>query len=222
VDLQGLHSYYDIDGDGNIGYEEFIRAMKEPLSPMAKDFVLRAFAQLDRDGSGVATIKDIAHLYDVSENADFLDGIKTRDEILGDFLNSFDGLRGNADEQITQEEFLDYYSDLRAGIPSDEYFCRMLESTWGMAHEDASGEYRDHLKHILHLFRQRLITLSNGSQEEYKLKQLFDQFDLNRNQIITMDELAALMAKLGISVERKYLSALIGAIDRNGNGGIEF
>jgi len=37
-----------------------------------------------------------------------------------------------------------------------------------------------------------------------------------------MDELAALMAKLGISVERKYLSALIGAIDRNANGGIEF
>ena len=37
-----------------------------------------------------------------------------------------------------------------------------------------------------------------------------------------MDELAALLAKLEISVERKYLSAIIKALDTNESGAVEF
>lgn len=59
--------------------------------------VEKAFAMLDRDGSGVVQIKDIAGIYDVSMNPEFLEGRKTRDEILMDFLNNFDGAKGNND-----------------------------------------------------------------------------------------------------------------------------
>jgi Ca2+-binding EF-hand superfamily protein len=44
--------------------------------------------------------------------------------------------------------------------------------------------------------RQRLVTVSNGSQEEYKLRQIFNDFDANKSGMLTIDELAALMAKL--------------------------
>jgi len=40
--------------------------------------------------------------------------------------------------------------------------------------------------------------------------------------MLTMDELAALLAKLEISVERKYLSAIIRALDTNESGAVEF
>ena len=40
--------------------------------------------------------------------------------------------------------------------------------------------------------------------------------------MLTMDEMAALLAKLEISVERKYLSAIISALDSNGSGAVEF
>ena len=59
--------------------------------------VEKAFAMLDRDGSGVVQIKDIAGIYDVSMNPEFLEGRKTRDELLMDFLNNFDGAKGNND-----------------------------------------------------------------------------------------------------------------------------
>lgn len=37
-----------------------------------------------------------------------------------------------------------------------------------------------------------------------------------------MDELAAMLANLGISVERRYLTALMNHLDTNKSGGIEF
>lgn len=85
---------------------------------------------LDRDGSGQINIQDITGIYDVSMNPEFLEGRKTRDEILQDFLNNFDGAKGNNDGVVTMQEWTDYYTDLSMSTPSDEYFVRMMESTW--------------------------------------------------------------------------------------------
>ena len=64
--MQGMMKYYDVDGDGNISYEEFLRGMRDPLSARRRDLVDRAFELMDKDGSGVVSGKDIAHLYDVT------------------------------------------------------------------------------------------------------------------------------------------------------------
>lgn len=90
-----------------------------------------------------------------------------------------------------------------------------------MGEDESSDDFKTSLKYILQLFRQRLITVSKG-QEEFKLIKLFEEFDINKNGMLTMDELAGLLAKLEISVERKYLSALIKALDTDGSGAIEF
>ena len=69
-------------------------------------------------------------VYDVSMNPEFLEGRKTREELLDEFLKNFEGKRGDHDGKVTWEEFVDYYSDLSMSTPSDEYFVRMMESTW--------------------------------------------------------------------------------------------
>ena len=92
--------------------------------------VEKAFAMLDKDGSGQITVKDIAGIYDVSMNPEFLEGRKSREEILIDFLSNFEGAKGNDDGIVTKAEFFDYYTDLSMSTPSDEYFVRMMESTW--------------------------------------------------------------------------------------------
>lgn len=48
--------YYDIDGDGNITYEEFIRGLREPLNERRQKIVRKAFDLMDKDGSGFVTI----------------------------------------------------------------------------------------------------------------------------------------------------------------------
>lgn len=60
-----------------------------------------------------------AGIFSVTQNQDYLDGKKTKEEILEDFLNNFEGTKGNQDGIITRNEWYDYYSDLSSSIASD-------------------------------------------------------------------------------------------------------
>ena len=122
--------YYDTDGDGSISYNEFLSGMREELTERRSNMVKKAFQILDTNGSGSLTVQDIAGIYDVSMNPEFLEGKKSKDQILHEFLSNFEGARGNGDGIVTWEEFMDYYTDLSMSTPSDDYFCRMMESAW--------------------------------------------------------------------------------------------
>jgi len=182
----------------------------------------RAFEQMDRDDSGQITVSDVKHLYDPSHHKDFIEGTKTKDEIIDEFLDSFDGARGNNDGVITREEWNDYYTDLSMSVPSDEYFVQMMESVWGIQEDENSEVSKDHIRELTKLIRERLLKMSNQSSDEYVLRKIFNYFDVNESGNITMDELAAMMAKLQISVERKYLNGIMKHIDEDNNGAIEF
>ena len=54
------------------------------------------------------------------------------------------------------------------------------------------------------------------------LRKIFKDFDLNGSGAITIDELGAMLAKLGISVERKYMEGLMRDLDTNKTGMLEF
>lgn len=62
VELQALMKFYDVDGDGNISYEEFIRGLRDELTVRRRNMVEKAFAMLDRDGSGQLSIQDLRKL----------------------------------------------------------------------------------------------------------------------------------------------------------------
>jgi len=102
--------YYDVDGDGNITYEEFIQGTqvifksfdlilkmifynRDELTERKKKMVDKAFRFMDKDGSGKIDVKDIINIYDVSKNKDYIDKKKTREEILKEFLSSFEGVK---------------------------------------------------------------------------------------------------------------------------------
>lgn len=82
VDIQALMKYYDVDGDGNITYDEFLSGLKDELTGRRKAMVDKAFIILDKDGSGKLTVSDIRGIYDVTAHKDFIEGTKTKDEII--------------------------------------------------------------------------------------------------------------------------------------------
>ena len=214
--------FYDVDQDGNISYEEFIRGLREGLTERRQHMVDKAFLVLDKDGSGQVTVSDVKHLYDVSHHKDFQEGTMTKEEVIEEFLDSFDGARGNDDGVITKQEWDDYYTDLSMSVPDDAYFVAMMESTWGTVEDDDSEVNKDHIRELTKLIRERLLKMSNQTSDEYLLRKVFTYFDVNESGNITLDELAAMLAKLQISVERKYLSGIMKEVDSDNNGAIEF
>jgi len=43
VEVQALMKFYDVDGDGNITYDEFVRGLREPLNERRLKIVEKAF-----------------------------------------------------------------------------------------------------------------------------------------------------------------------------------
>lgn len=222
VELQALFKYYDVDGSGQISVDEFLRGLRDPLTERREAMVWKAFALMDRDGSGQITAKDIGHLYDVSQHREFIEGTKTKADILDDFLNGFDGVKGNDDGVVSKEEWHEYYTDLSVSIPSDDYFVQMLESTWNICEDEDDQTYHDKIGQYVSYVHSQLTNLTGGSNDEGLIRKIYDDFDLNQNGMITIDEFANMVAKLEISVERKYLRGIFREIDLDKSGAIEF
>lgn len=76
--------------------------------------------------------------------------------------------------------------------------------------------------HLLGLMRQRLITKANSQQEEYKLRDMFRNFDKDNSGSLSINELAGLLSELGVVVTDNELVAMMKVIDTTKNGVIEF
>ena len=58
--------------------------------------------------------------------------------------------------------------------------------------------------------------------EEFVLREVFREFDRNSNGSLSKIELGLLLNKINLSLDDKYLEALIKKLDMNGNGAVEF
>jgi len=132
---------------------------------------------MDNDGSGALNLKDIIGIYDVSMNPDFIEGRKTKEQILTEFLNNFEGAKGNKDGLIQKAEFFDYYTDLSMSCPSDEYFVRMMESTWQVPESDDETGAKATVQMLLTEVRNRVLQLARSDPKLFK--KVFSDFDLN-------------------------------------------
>ena len=64
--------------------------------------------------------------------------------------------------------------------------------------------------------------LELARQKPEYLRKIFGDFDLNQSGHLTIDEVTNLIAKLKISVERKYVYPFFKVVDANNSGGIEY
>ncbi|GMH50882.1 hypothetical protein TrRE_jg5132 [Triparma retinervis] len=128
-DLGMLFAYFDADGGGTITYDEFLEGVRGEVSSLRRELIMLAFDVIDKDGNGVLEPEDVVDTYDASKHPDVLTGRKTRDEVLAEFLDTFD-VGGEKDGMVTRDEFVNYYKNVSASIDSDEYFELMIRNAW--------------------------------------------------------------------------------------------
>jgi len=126
-EIKQLFNFFDADRSGEVDYDEFLRAIRGPMNPTRKKFVMQAYNKLDKDGNGYIDINDIKGVYNAKQHPDVLQGKKTEDQILMEFLETFEthhSMRNNGapDHIVTQDEFIEYYNNVSSSIDNDEYF----------------------------------------------------------------------------------------------------
>lgn len=139
-EIQEVFRTFDRDGSGAIDYDEFVRGVRGPMNIFRQKIVKQAFSKLDKDKSGIIDINDIKGVYNASRHPDVKSGKKTEDEILGEFIETFEmhhSINGGGvrDQRVTPEEFMEYYNNVGASIDNDQYFELMMINSWKLMGE---------------------------------------------------------------------------------------
>ena len=121
------------------------------------------------------------------------------------------------------DQWRDFYCDVSMKFFEESDFIKMLERAWGIpeaAHVAVNkfdmARFVDSIRHCL---------LKSGNQrhtEEFILRELFREFSRDGEAAVTVTELRAMMNKLNLEAEDKYLEAFITFLDKNHAGHIEF
>ena len=130
-DSRKLFEYFDSDDSKSINFEEFVRGLREDLSPSRLDIVAKAFRKLDIARNGVVDIGYLARDYDSSQHPDVLAGRLTAKQAMGMFLDTFDG-GGEVGGKVTKKEFVNYYTNVGATVGSDDDFEALVRGVWGL------------------------------------------------------------------------------------------
>lgn len=126
--IDELFQVFDKDGSGTIDFDEFLVKLRPPMSQARKNLIFQAFKKLDRSGDGIVTVDDLKGVYKVNKHPKYISGELTEDQVLGEFLSSFDSQE--KDGKVTEEEFQNYYCGVSASIDSDAYFDLMMRNAW--------------------------------------------------------------------------------------------
>jgi Ca2+-binding EF-hand superfamily protein len=128
-EMRMLFDYFDADGSNDINFEEFIQGVRDPLTERRLKLVQLAFSKLDKDGNDMVDATELAQTYDASRHPEVIAGRMTEKEVLTQFLETFD-VGGVKDGMVTQQEFINYYTNLGANIDNEDYFELMIRNAW--------------------------------------------------------------------------------------------
>ncbi|RYH16806.1 EF-hand domain-containing protein, partial [archaeon] len=90
------------------------------MNARRKKLIAMAFTVVDKSGNGEVEIEDIVNVYNATKHPDVISGRRTEDEVLREFLDTFD-VGGVKDGKVTREEFENYYANISASIDDDDY-----------------------------------------------------------------------------------------------------
>lgn len=126
-----LFELLDRDNSGFIDIPEFMELVAPPMNERRLAIVAEAFKRLDTDGSGVATVAELAEKYDFSRHPSAQSGHKTQEALLREFMSAWWDADG--DGNVTLKEFQKYYFKLSVTIDDDGEFELIVRNAWRIA-----------------------------------------------------------------------------------------
>ena len=94
--------------------------------------IIEKFAKIDIDRKGYAEINLIKSLFNPNAHPDVLMNKKSEGEVFEEFIFTFDTFISFKEKinEITFEDFIEYYSAISAAILNEDYFTDMMNGVW--------------------------------------------------------------------------------------------
>ena len=134
-----LFDEFDINKNGEINYEEFVAAFTGEMCERRKRLISILFEALDKNKKGYIDLDDIRNAYNPSNHPDVLNGKRTEDEVLAEFLDNlqyhFSLLKSDKEQdnkKINFEEFISFFNNISAGIEDDDYFEKVIKTGFNL------------------------------------------------------------------------------------------
>lgn len=167
------------------------------MNKRRRKLVNLAFDVLDKDRSGEITYEDVQGVYNAKFHAEVLQGFKSEEEVIVEFLNNFE-VGGVQDGIITRDEFQNYYANISASIDDDDYFELMIRNAWHISGGEGAAANTTN--------RRVLVTHPDGRQTIEEIK---NDIGIGANDTTKM---AANLRNQGISAAKFTLDD--GELDR--------
>ena len=132
MDVKDFFILLDLNQENKILTEELLRLLRGFLNERRKMVIIEKFARFDLDRRGSTQISLIKSVYNANYHPEVLMGRKKENEVYEDFaftLDTYISYKGIVD-QITFEDFIEYYSAISASIVDDNYFIDMMNGVW--------------------------------------------------------------------------------------------
>ena len=133
-----LFTELDLNKNGVIDYQEFLKGVIGEMNERRKKIVIQAFKSLDKSGNGVVDLDSIREAYNAKMHPDVICGKKTEEEILAEFLDTFEYQfnllkdEKNEENKVMLEEFIDYYNNISMGIKDDDHFEEIIRNVFNL------------------------------------------------------------------------------------------
>ncbi|XP_028934384.1 calcyphosin-2 [Ornithorhynchus anatinus] len=130
-DFESMWLILDHNGNDEVDYREFKRAVFGEMNEYRQAFVRKAYMKLDCNKTGSVSMVDIRKCYCAKKQPQITTAYTTEEGIKSSFLEILEDACSKPNE-VSYCEFEDYYEGLSIGILDDEDFVNVLRNAWGI------------------------------------------------------------------------------------------
>lgn len=137
AERNAMFQKFDPQNSGYVSNDDFVRGIRGDMNDFRSAFVRDAFKTLDKDGSGIASMQDMANAYDAAQNPHVKSRRITAMDAVKQFMKQYEG---NTERTISLREFAENYQWVSAAIDTDDFFELMMCSAWHISSESGARE----------------------------------------------------------------------------------
>eukprot|EP01035_Chromulina_nebulosa_P018307 gene18307-23992_t len=134
VDIHIVFNDFDKNGDGELQYDEFIQSLKDELTANRRKIVRQAYQKINKKGRPSVKLSDLIFSINIAAHPQVVIGNQSPDEVLNELIEYFklDQIDNDTEPEVSSDRFIEYYTNLSAFIPDDNYFIDSVRNTWNI------------------------------------------------------------------------------------------